>query len=107
MTEPELVGPSVDYVVERTLLLKEHADSVEELQTRARLAWQEILGREVQLLKVAGLSPRLAEQTGARDLALRKAELDTELSAALARERETLCKKLARLWEAYQDGEMG
>jgi hypothetical protein len=91
----------------RAALLQRHADRVLDLRHRAAQPWEEMLAREVQLLVLDGLSPRLADQAARTNLALRKRDLDAELEEALGREREALRQALQRLDEEREDEEDG
>src|SRR5262245_8684535 len=91
----------------RVQLLKGHAEAVLEVRARARQAWLEMLGREVELLVMDGFSPALAQVAGKNNLALRRQELDDELDAELDRLREELRGRLLRLAEDLEDGAFG
>ncbi len=89
----------------RVELLRQHADDVLEIRTRARQVWLEMLGREVQLLVMDGFSPALAQIASKNNLALRRLELDAELDEALNRMRDELTRRLQRVVEDWEDAQ--
>ena len=97
--ESQPLGPSVELVVKRTLLLKEHVSAVLEIRERARRASEDMLGREMRFLVFDGFSRRRAEQAATNQLGLRRLELHLELEAALTRMEEDPRLKLLRLQE--------
>ncbi len=113
MEEPREIGPDIETVLNRVLpeqiaagrirLLSEHADAVLALRDLHRAVWNEILGREVRIMMLDGLSPRLAEAAATNNLAVRRQELDAELEEALEREKETLVRRVRRLVEDAED----
>jgi hypothetical protein len=100
----QTVGPAVDYVIRRTQLLRQHADDVLEVRGRHTQVRTEMIVREVRIMVLDGLSPRLAETAARNNLAVRLRELDEELVAELGRLQGELRRKLARLLEDLEDG---
>lgn len=94
--EPHPLDPEIRYHVGRAAALREHADAVADLRSRARHAWEEVLlGREMLLL-MDGLSPRAAFQAAENNLASRRAEFNEEVAGELEWLRADLLRKLRR-----------
>ncbi len=111
--EPQEIGPDIETVLNRVLpetiaagrirLLTEHADAVLALRDTHRRVWNEILSREVRVMVLDGLSPRLGAIAATNNLAVRRQDLDAELEEAMDREKETLLRKVRRLVEDAED----
>lgn len=101
--EPAPIGPEVAFVVKRTALLKAHADAVLEVRDREAQVRHDMIAREVRIMVMDGLSPRLAEIAARNNLAVRLRELDDELAAELSRLRSELRRRLQRLLEELED----
>lgn len=101
--EPSPIGPEIEFVIRRTVLLKEHADAVLEVRERAARVRLEMIAREVRIMVMDGLSPRLAEIAARNNLALRMRELDDELAAEQNKLQGQLRRRLDLLLEELQD----
>jgi isopropylmalate/homocitrate/citramalate synthase len=102
-TEPTPIGPEIEFVLRRTVLLKDHADAVLEVRDCAARARLEMIAREVRIIVMDGLSPRLAEVAAKNNLAVRLHDLDDEVAAELERLQEQLRRRLRLLMEELED----
>ena len=97
------IGPSVELVMKRALILKQHVDDVLEIRERHARCRTEMIGHEVRVMVFDGFSPRLAEQAAMNNLGVRLRDLDLELEAALTRMQEELRQRMLRLQEEAED----
>ena len=100
---PKPLGPSVELVVKRTAILKEHCDAVLDFRYRALRAREEMIAHEVRILVFDGFSPKLAEVAAKNNLGVRLLDLHLELEAALTRMQNELREKMQRLQEEAED----
>jgi len=96
-------SPAMRYEEKRERLLEEHGREVLEIRETAHRAWEEMLGREMELLTFDGFSPQVARQAAVNNLGVRKAELEAELERELNRLRDELRRKMQRIAEELSD----
>ena len=103
MPEPLPIGPEVQFVVRRSLLIHDHVAAAQEVRERAARVRVEMIAREVRVLAMDGFSPRLAEVAAKNNLAVRFAELNAEVHAELGRLQDEFHRRVGRLLEDPED----
>ena len=78
-------------------------DGARDIRARHLRCWQQMVGQEVRLLVIGGLSPKTAEQAAKNNLAVRKCEIDAELEAELQRLIGQLGRRLLNLLDEEDD----
>lgn len=100
---PLPIGPEVDFLVKKALILKQHADAVREAKDRAEQAIAEATRYEVHCLTQCGFNEGEALKIAAQESAHKRYEIRQELEALLAYHAERLQRRLQRLEEEFGD----
>jgi hypothetical protein len=80
--DPQPIGDAIEELLngilpeqiaaKRVSLLAEHADEVLQLRDAHKRVWEDMLGHEVRVMVMDGLSPPLAQAAARNNLAVRK-----------------------------------
>jgi hypothetical protein len=81
----DTAGPAVQCIVRRTVLPREHAADIQDVQARAARVREGMIAHETRINAMDGMSPRLAEIAAKNNLTVRLRGLDDEVLTERAR----------------------